>query len=660
MQGRDFEGGFSDAANRNIRKNRGGSLSLEPVENNNKTPPNAFSIVERIMAFREQAISRQHSLLGRLQKLGVCHDQYMEALSRSRETGASLVQELIASQTIHADDYFRALAEELNFEFVETINPAHILSDMNSDLMEKGLVCQLFTRGANGLTILHVAPDRTGEVAILELLIKDPLQRERIRVCTPRTILSALEAKKACAALARATSNLHDKRPELSAKQVFAPWQAFWLGTICVALPIGLYFVFFVTSFIIHLFASLMFSCVIFIRLKALMALKKRKAKPPAPALHSYPKYSVLVALYKEAAIASQLIRAMSKLDWPSSRLEVFYVCEADDSATIEALTVHGLPHNHRIIKVPYGLPRTKPKALNYALSSATGDFIVIYDAEDRPHPRQLKEAWQRFSNSDDRLACLQAPLTVTNSSVSWFARLFAFEYASHFKGLLPYLAFNKLPLPLGGTSNHFKKSALESVGGWDPYNVTEDADLGIRFARFGYTCDVLELATLEDAPEIICEWYPQRTRWKKGWMQTFLVQNRNVSELFKALGGKSAMHFEVILLGFILSPLLFIPSLLMIAYSFYTLTPNHLSFAFLDIILLAMGYFCSLAIGLECSKSETKKAKAIIIVTLPFYWILQSAASWRAAYQLIVKPHHWEKTPHRPKEPNAPVEERA
>ncbi len=646
MLGRYLPEVFANSANQNAEDN---THSTDLPIAKDSGPASRVNILAAIQTRRHKARQAKSPLYSRLSSLGVSHEDFVAAVERSRQSGASAIQELISYDVVTAEDYYRRLAQDMDIKFVTSINPATILTDMNADHMEHGGVLQLFGRGDGGLSLLYVAPDFGAESAINELLEQDPGQKQRIRICTPRTILLALEDRKSLSSLQWATTNLYQKHPDLSAKQVLAPWQAYFLGLFCVLLPMFLYLQFLWSLLVIHLFSSLMFCVVIFIRLAALRSLKKRKPHDAMPTVRSYPKYSAMVALHKEAAVAGQLIRAMSRIDWPPSRLEVLYVCEADDNETIEALVAHGFPTHHRIIKVPASLPRTKPKALNFALKACKGDYVVIYDAEDRPHPQQLKEAWARFSQEDESLACLQAPLVVTNAGSSWFARMFAFEYAAHFKGLLPYLAQSGVPLPLGGTSNHFRKSALDKVGGWDPHNVTEDADLGIRFYRFGYRCNVLHLPTLEDGPETLKEWYPQRTRWQKGWMQTFLVHNRNVSHLFHMLGSRNTYYFEALLAGFILSPLLYIISILMVAYSIYALEPGHLAVTAIDLSLYAMGYLCSVALGFECLRQQRFRDKLIIGSTLPLYWLFLSAAAWRAVFQLVIKPHYWEKTPHRP-----------
>jgi cellulose synthase/poly-beta-1,6-N-acetylglucosamine synthase-like glycosyltransferase len=231
------------------------------------------------------------------------------------------------------------------------------------------------------------------------------------------------------------------------------------------------------------------------------------------------PFYSVLVALHREATVVPQLVEALRRIDWPKSKLEVKLVCEADDRQTLDAIAAKRLPPHFEVVHVPPSLPRTKPKALNFAVPLIKGDFVVLYDAEDRPHPLQLREAWLRFKHGAKTLACVQAPLEISNGTKGVIPLLFAFEYAALFRGLLPWLSGRRMILPLGGTSNHFRVSALKAVGCWDPHNVTEDADLGMRLVRFGYSSETISLPTLEDAPEAWSIWLPQRTRWFKGWM---------------------------------------------------------------------------------------------------------------------------------------------
>jgi cellulose synthase/poly-beta-1,6-N-acetylglucosamine synthase-like glycosyltransferase len=186
----------------------------------------------------------------------------------------------------------------------------------------------------------------------------------------------------------------------------------------------------------------------------------------------------------------------------------------------VRVLACTQLDAHMQVLVVPEGAPRTKPRATQYALQFARGEYVVVYDAEDAPEPDQLRRALAALRAGGERLGCLQAQLNIYNSDATWFTRQFTVEYTALFDCILPTLERLRLPVPLGGTSNHFPRAVLDAVGGWDPYNVTEDADLGIRLARAGWHVGVLNSTTWEEAPPTFRIWKGQRTRWLKGWMQ--------------------------------------------------------------------------------------------------------------------------------------------
>jgi cellulose synthase/poly-beta-1,6-N-acetylglucosamine synthase-like glycosyltransferase len=242
---------------------------------------------------------------------------------------------------------------------------------------------------------------------------------------------------------------------------------------------------------------------------------------PPSfsPPDQEEPIYSVIAPLRGEARVVDQLLSAIERLNYPPEMLDVIIAVEANDHDTRAAITArkHRIPIT--VIPIPPSQPATKPKALNVALPFARGVFTVIYDAEDRPERNQLRAALRAFRSGGNDLACVQARLCI-DTQTSWLARYFTAEYAAHFDIFLPKLAALGLPLPLGGSSNHFRTETLREVGGWDPYNVTEDADLGVRLARFGYRSGVIDSTTYEEAPADTRRWLGQRIRWFKGWMR--------------------------------------------------------------------------------------------------------------------------------------------
>ena len=327
---------------------------------------------------------------------------------------------------------------------------------------------------------------------------------------------------------------------------------------------------------------------------------------------------------------------------------------EADDDETLAALAMRSTRLPVTVIPVPRLGPRTKPKALNVALPFARGVFTVIYDAEDRPEPDQLRRALQAFRAGGNDLGCVQARLCIDNSADGWLAQFFTVEYAGQFDVFLPGLAAARLPLPLGGSSNHFDTAVLREVGGWDPYNVTEDADLGMRLARFGYRTDIIESTTYEEAPARTGPWLRQRTRWFKGWLQTWLVHMRRPVRLLRELGLPGFLTFQLIVGGNVLAALVHPFFLSGLIYAAAHGTPlwstNDVQLSVLAAIYgvtAVVGYLASAFIGWLGLVRRGLLSSAWILLLTPLHWLLLSLAAWRAVYQLIGAPYVWEKTEH-------------
>jgi cellulose synthase/poly-beta-1,6-N-acetylglucosamine synthase-like glycosyltransferase len=361
------------------------------------------------------------------------------------------------------------------------------------------------------------------------------------------------------------------------------------------------------------------------------------------------PVYSVIAALRGETAIVDQLLSAIERLDYPAEKLDVILVVEADDGATRAAISAR----KHRIaitvVPVAPAQPRTKPKALAVGLPLAKGTFTVVYDAEDRPQSNQLRRALQAFQKAGDDLACVQAKLC-TDTETTWLARYFTSEYAAQFDFFLPKLAALGLPLPLGGSSNHFRTAILREVGGWDPFNVTEDADLGMRLARFGYRTGVINSTTYEEAPADIRRWIGQRSRWFKGWMQTWLVHMREPFRLFGDLGFRGFLAFQFIVGGNALVALVHPVFVCGLMWAFVTLTFQNSDPAVITLLMhLFVAMICygsTAALGWVGLRNRGVARKACVFGT-PWHWLLLSFAAWSAACELIHAPYHWKKTEH-------------
>lgn len=386
-------------------------------------------------------------------------------------------------------------------------------------------------------------------------------------------------------------------------------------------------------------------------RIVALVVSQQRPSNPPAePAL--LPRYSIVVALYDEAAILPQLLQRLRNIDYPPELLDGYLVLEAHDHATINTANSLSRPHWLNILVVPPGVPTTKPRALNHALAVARGEFLTVYDAEDDPDPLQLREAASRFADEDSELVCLQAPLRIrrqhrAKDASPFLDRQFAAEYAGLFEITLPAMARMSLPFPLGGTSNHFRVSALRALGGWDAWNVTEDADLGFRIWRRGWRLGVLTRPTYETPPGQLIHWLPQRTRWLKGYMQTLLVHTRSAS----GMGWRGWLALTVTLGAAIASSALHALSVALIGMFFLMgfLSQNLPSPPWFGLAVL----FGGTATALLTSAIGARRAGAPFdirdMLASPLYWSLLSLAFAHAFVRLIAEPHRWDKTAHRP-----------
>ena len=364
------------------------------------------------------------------------------------------------------------------------------------------------------------------------------------------------------------------------------------------------------------------------------------------------PVYTVLVPAYHEPEVIGTLLRNLERLEYPRTKLDVKLILESDDTPTIEAAEAAEPGDHVELVLVPPAGPRTKPKALNYALPFARGELITIYDAEDEPEPLQLRRAVVALNRSDERTVCLQAHLSFGNVRQNLLTKWFTLEYQMWFASLLPGLVSLGAPLPLGGTSNHFKTAALKSLGAWDPYNVTEDADLGIRLAREGYRCAVLESVTYEEANSDLVNWVKQRSRWYKGYLQTGLIHLRDPIRTYRELGWKGFLQFVLFMIGTpllaVLNPIFWSLTLLwfVTAASFIrTLYPSGLYYP-----ALACWIFGNLLVGyltiLTCRVSRRYELITSAVL-VPIYWVLMATAAIKALWQLLSTPTFWEKTTH-------------
>ncbi len=364
------------------------------------------------------------------------------------------------------------------------------------------------------------------------------------------------------------------------------------------------------------------------------------------------PPYTILLPLYHEQEVAASLVHGLEKLIYPRDKLDIILLLEEDDSETREALLQTQLPAYMRIVTIPDLHPRTKPKACNAGLAMAKGEYVVIYDAEDRPEPDQLIKAVLGFRYSPDDVVCLQAKLNFYNQHHNLLTRLFTTDYSVWFDLTLPGLDYLEAPIPLGGTSNHFKTDKLKQLLGWDAYNVTEDCDLGMRLAMAGYTTKMIESTTWEEACSDVGFWIKQRSRWVKGYIQTYLVHLRRPLLHFKMLGVGKTLMFHLTVAGTVIS-LLINPVYWLLAAGWFTLRIEIISLFFpFPLVLwgtlcLFVGNFLFVYAAMLATYQRGYYDLVKYCLYLPLYWILASVGAWKGFIQIITRPSYWEKTKH-------------
>lgn len=363
------------------------------------------------------------------------------------------------------------------------------------------------------------------------------------------------------------------------------------------------------------------------------------------------PRVSVLVPLFRETEMVHALVARLSQLTYPKCLLDVVLVLEEEDAMTQATLAQIDLPSWIRMVVVPDGQPRTKPRAMNFALDFCEGDIIGIFDAEDAPEPDQITRVARHFQQAPPEVACLQGILDYYNPRQNWLARCFTIEYATWFRTILPGMARLGFAIPLGGTTLYFRRDALEALGGWDAHNVTEDADLGFRLARHGFRTEMVATVTEEEANCRTWAWIKQRSRWLKGYMTTYLVHMRRPGLLYRQLGAWKfwgfQAHFVTALSQVVLAPFL---------WSFWLVflgLPHPLDPLMSRTALLAFG---ALLLAIEvlnltiCMASVTGPKHRHLLAWVPtmhFYLPLGAVAAYKALYELVLKPFFWDKTQH-------------
>lgn len=575
----------------------------------------------------------------------------LAVLDRSAYLRTCALQTLSQSFSDDPEHPYRRAAAMLGSHYSDHIaGNIRPLSD-DADLDTLGTVRSMRGR-LGGTEVVFVSPTLEQLISLRQRVQEDPTLAERLCIVSPSTMRTGLVEANEHLFYTSALQRLARRFPsgsahlDLSFRIRFGVVLA--IATILLASSLAIPIV----QPVVLGFLSLMLTVPSFFRFWAAGGYRPDARLKPKIELGDadLPIYTVLIPLRDEAHMVPQIAVAMRRLDYPVEKLDIIFVVESASPETIAE--VQGQLHDQRfsLIVVPKGPPFTKPKALNYALPMARGVHVVVYDAEDVPEPSQLRRAASLFAE-DSELECLQAELVIAPSSRGFVARMFAAEYAGHFGVLLPAISRARLPMPLGGTSNHFRTETLRQIGAWDASNVTEDADLGIRMARLGLKVENVASITWEEAPETVSEWVRQRSRWMKGWMQTLIVHSAHPLSLARDLGWKGVFAFYIFVGGMVLSTAMhaiFLTTTLVLVLIGALTQGMPSPWVFAGLASLLVGYGGAAALSVVGLERLRRRGAVMAVFGLPIYWLLAALALTIAMRDLLVRPHHWAKTNHK------------
>jgi cellulose synthase/poly-beta-1,6-N-acetylglucosamine synthase-like glycosyltransferase len=584
--------------------------------------------------------------------------QFDEAVALAERWNVRLGDALLSRNWINPRLYYETYAQAFDLPFVDLIREppdAALARVADADLYANRLTMPWRERDGH----LIVATAEPGPETVLFARGRWGTEIEFV-VVSKFDIVFAVQTTFAAALSHRAVFELAEVDPEMSARTVFTTGQMFVAYGALTTILVGLAFAPLDTLIAINVAISI-FYLGNFIFKGVLVSIGGGRSAEideivavEARALREedLPVFTVLVPMYREATMLPQVAQALRNLDYPLGKLDIKIVLEADDGGTIEVARTLGLEGVFEVIIVPPSHPQTKPKACNFALRFARGEYLVVYDAEDRPEPDQLRKVVATFRRSPPNTACLQCRLNYYNAKENWLTRMFTLDYTLWFDQVLPGLERLGMPIPLGGTSNHFRIDVLRELHAWDPFNVTEDADLGIRIGEKGYRVGVVDSTTFEEASCRVGQFVRQRSRWMKGYMQTLLVHTRRPLQLARRAGLLGFLGFIFFIGGTVLAGLLnpvfwlfYLIWLAAKASNFDPLFPQSLLFLCLFNLLAGNGAFTYLVM-----LGPIRRGWLNLIpysFTLFGYWVLISVAAYKGLWQLIRDPFFWEKTQH-------------
>ncbi len=596
----------------------------------------------------------------------ITREQLNDALEMQKRSGGYLGDILLFQNAISEKDLYRTLASQMHLGRMASDHVALDATALPYDMALR-LKTIIVEETPNYVLVASERQLKPEEIAELEAFTGRRVEQV---IATGHEFFSCFEQAYKEKESHESVFGLFEKQPENSAIVTFTTPQI--VAMLAMVILILVFFVLFRQKFLVLL--MIFFQGIYLAMAMAKFYIVLRGTNPAghirftekeiaAIDEHELPVYTILIPVYKEKEVIHHLLKRVDGFDYPKYKLDVRILLEEDDKETIEVVKNMNLPSYYTSVIVPYSMPKTKPKACNYGIIGCKGEYVVIYDAEDRPEPDQLKKAYLAFKQLPPEYVCVQAKLNYFNSEENWLTKLFTQEYSMWFELLLVGIMQINIPIPLGGTSNHFKTSFLKVVGGWDPFNVTEDADLGIRLYKHNCRTAVIDSRTWEEANNNLHNWIRQRSRWIKGYMQTFFVHMRHPFTFISQIGPKGLAGYMAMIFGTpflpLINPIFWLMLILWMIFKpawisdmfpglmYYVATVQMIVGNFVFVYMNMIGTYYVVRDCVSKKKQPFSYSMIRYALLTPLYWVFMSIAAYKALIQLFYKPFYWEKTVH-------------
>jgi cellulose synthase/poly-beta-1,6-N-acetylglucosamine synthase-like glycosyltransferase len=366
----------------------------------------------------------------------------------------------------------------------------------------------------------------------------------------------------------------------------------------------------------------------------------RHKHPPRSNYTNEEPKFSIIVPTKDEEAVIGRCLSGLFDLDYPKDKMEIIVVDGNSADSTCKVCSDFSSKYSGTFKIINEKESKGKPAALNLALTYATGEIVAVFDADSVPEKDVLRKVASNFG--DKQLVAVQGRTTSLNEKKNILTRVIAAEEKAWYQALLSGKEKLNLFVPLNGSCQFIRSSALQELGGWDEASLTEDVELALRLVEQKHQIKYAEdVCCGQETPNGLKDLIKQRVRWYRGYMETAVKYGRLLDTL-----NKKTLDAEISLAG----PFMMVVSLLSyINWFFLALLLSEsnpvINFTGLVIALTAVS-LVSVGVGLIASEKPVKLRNLIWIPVVYVYWFIQMCIAGWAFFKFVFRRKKvWTKT---------------